>query len=69
MQTTLPAIQSNIKRAKKIVYWRCRRKDKRLANRIHRRALGRMTHNFERDPESFESETFEAPTFSSRDIC
>ena len=71
MQTKLPSIQKSCKKARRIIKYRASaaRDDKRTANRRHRRKLNSITKSFERDVESFDDECFEAPSFSSWDIC
>lgn len=70
MVTILPAVQHNCKGARRIVCYSpsAKRKDKRIANRRHRRALNAKTRGFARDPELFYGEDFAAPSLSSWDI-
>jgi len=42
--------------------------DKRSANRRHRRALNRITLRLQHDPETFDSEGFNAPSLSAWDL-
>lgn len=71
MIATLPAVQHSCKWARRVVCYRpeARHKDKRIANRRHRRHLNRVTRSFVLDPDRFDSEGFDAPSLSSWDIC
>lgn len=68
MMTTLPAVQHNCRHIH-IKYGRkAKRDDKRNANRRYRRVLNRTTKSFELDPELFDDEVFNAPSWSNWDI-
>jgi len=71
MNATLPAIQFSCKYARTLVRVRPEsyRKDKRCANRRHRRHLNGLTRGFTHDPETFDDETFIAPSMSGYDIA
>ena len=77
MMTTLPAVQFSCKDGKRIIcphsrdgkYRFSMSEDKRIANRRYRRALNRVTRKFNTDPELFDSEVFNAPSYSSWDVC
>ena len=45
------------------------RNDKRVARRRYRRSLGCAVHQFTRDPERFESETFRVKLYTGWDIA
>lgn len=68
MMTTLPAIQQNCQRIHIVYRRKPKRDDKRNANRRYRRALNRITKSFELDPELFDEEVFNAPSWSNWDI-
>jgi hypothetical protein len=71
MITSLPSVQFSCKRGWRIVKKRGKTAKwlKTNANRRHRRALNRVTRRMERDPECFYSESFDAPSLSSWDVC
>lgn len=71
MNTTLPAVQYGCKYARTLVSVRREsyRKDKRNANRRHRRHLNGLTRGFTHDPERFDDETFIAPSMSAWDVA
>ena len=70
MIAILPAVQYDCKQARKYIKYNAdtKRDDKRCANRAYRRFLNRITRGFVRDPESFYSEEFGAPSMSAWDI-
>jgi hypothetical protein len=70
MITILPAVQYGCKRARLYIRYNpwVKRKDKRIANRRHRRMLNGVTRGFLHDPERFYSEDFSAPSLSPYDI-
>lgn len=65
-----PSVQYSIKRAYRHTHKNARtaRWQKAHANRRYRRTLGQATHLMTRDPERFDSELFDAPSLSGRDI-
>lgn len=69
MISTFPAVQFNVKWARRIVSCKHLADDKRIANRRHRRALNRVTRTFVLDPDRFDDEGFNAPTLSDWDVC
>jgi len=77
MQTILPAVQHSCKDGRRIIcpqnrngsYRHSLADEKRIANRRYRRALNRVTRKFNTDPELFDSEVFNAPSYSSWDVC
>jgi len=70
MIASLPAVQANCGRVDRYVCISPQniRAEKRIANRRHRRYLNRVTRGFVRDPESFDDESFRAPSLSSWDL-
>ena len=71
MNTTLPSVQYNCKKARKIVSYKqsVAKYDKNHANRRYRRFLSSKTRGFTKDVELFDNEPFSAPSLSSWDIC
>ena len=69
MIAILPAVQYSCREIVRYVGMsrKCRREDKRSANRRHRRYLDRVTRRFQLDPELFDDEAFAAPTLSDWD--
>jgi len=68
MIASKPAVQHNCKHARRVVCYNTSAVDKRIANRRHRRYLNRTTRGFVLEPEAFDSEGFDAPSFSDWDI-
>lgn len=70
MIATFPAVQAELNRIKRYCCMRdvTYTKEKRIANRRHRRALNRATRRMGQDPERWWNEGFNAPTLSSRDL-
>lgn len=74
MITTLPAVQWSCKRVKRYICFSSRHaienlsRDKRHANRQHRRYLNRATRRIQHDTELWYGECFNAPTLSSWDL-
>jgi len=70
MKTSLPAVQSHARSRRWVrVSDRCYRHFKHHANRRYRRVLNHITRQFIDDPDSFDDETFDAPSGNSWDLC
>lgn len=68
MKTTLPAVQKNCCWIHINYGRKSKRDDKRNANRRYRRALNRITRTLQNDPDLFDEEVFNAPSWSNWDI-
>jgi hypothetical protein len=68
MIATHPAVQHNCKWIHIVYRATSKAKDKRIANRRHRRYLNAVTKGFETDVDLFDAECFDAPSFSNWDI-
>lgn len=70
MIASFPAVTLCCKKARRYICYspRTKRSDKRVANRRHRRYLNLVTRSFINDPELFDCEGFDAPTFTSWEI-
>jgi len=68
MMTPLPAVQFNTKNIHITYRAGTKAKDKKAANRRYRRYLNATTAGFMRDPDAFDAEPFDAPSFSNWDI-
>jgi hypothetical protein len=71
MITSLPSVQFSIKSAYRHIYKDAKsaKWQKANANRRHRHALAMTTRGFQRDPERFYDECFDAPSLSGWDIA
>lgn len=74
MIAMIPAVQWSYKRVKRYICFSSRHalenlsRDKRNANRRHRRALNRATRQMAHDPERWWDEGFNVPSLSSWDL-
>lgn len=70
MITSLPAVQRRVFATRAPVFIRqdTVREERRLANRRYRRRLNYLTRRIQADTDRWWSETFSAPSLSSRDL-
>jgi hypothetical protein len=68
MIPTLPSVQHNCKDIHITGKGSAKRKGKRIANKRHRKALNMATQRLQADPDSFDDEGFNAPSYSDYDI-